>query len=124
MNRKQPRAPSLDVYIKKTSITGGSPVVATAFDGLITGGHGPDSPRGVDNYDPNATEGYIIGQSDSAFGRLIVRRISNPGGTPSISANISITVDSTSFPVACGSNSENSCVQTIASSIGFDAAAR
>jgi hypothetical protein len=73
--------------------------VVTAFRGLISGGDGPDSPRGVDNYDPAATEGYIIGPSDSTFGRLIMRRISNPGGTPSISGNIPITVDATALPV-------------------------
>ena len=57
------------------------------------------APRGVDNYDPNATEGYIIGTSDASFGRLILLRISNPGGTPSISGNIPITVDATALPL-------------------------
>src|SRR5581483_362808 len=68
--------------------------------GLITGGDGPDSPRGVDNYDPNATEGYFIGPSDVSFGRLILRRVSDPGGTPSISPNIPITVDATSWGIS------------------------
>src|SRR5581483_4228774 len=52
-----------------------------------------------DNFDPNATEGYIIGPSDSAFGRLIMRRVSDPGGTPTISGNIAITVNATSWPI-------------------------
>src|SRR5438132_11331172 len=86
--------------VRKSSILNGGPIVVTAFRGLISGGDGPDSPRGVDNYDPAATEGYIIGPSDSAFGRLILRRISNPGGTPSISSNIAITVDATAWPIA------------------------
>lgn len=78
----------------------GGPVVATAFRNLITGGDGPDSPRGVDNYNPVANEGYIIGPSDASFGRLIMRRVSDPGGTPTISANIPITVNSTALPIS------------------------
>jgi hypothetical protein len=57
------------------------------------------TPRGVDNYDPAATEGYFIGVSNAAFGRLIMRRIANPGTTPTISADILITVSATSFPI-------------------------
>ncbi|MCA1634524.1 MAG: lamin tail domain-containing protein [Acidobacteria bacterium] len=83
--------------IRKSSILSGGPVVTTAFRDLI-GTDGPFEPRGVDNYDPAATEGYFIGASAAAFGRLIMRRIGTPGTTPTISANISITVPSTSFP--------------------------
>jgi Chitobiase/beta-hexosaminidase C-terminal domain len=85
--------------VRKSSILNGGPIVVTAFRGLITAGDGPDSPRGVDNYDPAATEGYIIGPSDSTFGRLVMRRISDPGGTPTISGNIAITVDATALPI-------------------------
>ncbi len=88
-----------DAYVvRKSSVLTGGPVVATPFRGLITT-DGPDTPRGVDNYDPTANEGYFIGVSDAAAGRLIVRRISTPGGTPGISADIAITVPSTSFPI-------------------------
>ena len=85
--------------VRKSSILNGGPIVVTAFRGLITGGDGPDSPRGVDNYDPAAAEGYIIGPSDSTFGRLVMRRISDPGGTPTISGNIAITVGATALPI-------------------------
>jgi uncharacterized repeat protein (TIGR01451 family) len=84
--------------IRKSSVLSGGPLVTTAFRGLV-GTDGPDSPRGVDNYDPAAAEGYIIGPSDVVFGRLILRRISDPGGTPAISANVAITVPATSFPI-------------------------
>jgi uncharacterized repeat protein (TIGR01451 family) len=84
--------------IRKSSALSGGPLVTTAFRGLV-GTDGPDIPRGVDNYDPAAAEGYIIGPSDAAFGRLIMRRISDPGGTPAISANVAITVPATSFPI-------------------------
>src|SRR5438034_8117279 len=85
--------------VRKSSILNGGPIVVTAFRGLISGGDGPDGPRGVDNYDPAATEGYMFGPSDSTFGRLVMRRISNPGGTPAISANIAITVNATALPI-------------------------
>src|SRR6266478_6275398 len=90
--------------VRKSSILNGGPIVVTAFRGLISGGDGPDSPRGVDNYDPAATEGYIIGPSDSTFGRLVMRRISDPGGTPAISANIAITVNATALPINVNAN--------------------
>lgn len=88
--------------IRKSSVLSGGPVVTTAFRGLIPDPNTTDgmlSPRGVDNFDPAATEGYFIGVSNAAFGRLIMRRISDPGGTPTSSADILITVSATSFPI-------------------------
>ncbi|MCA1594578.1 MAG: lamin tail domain-containing protein [Acidobacteria bacterium] len=87
--------------VRKSSILSGGPVVTTAFRGILPNGSsdGPFAPRGVDNYDPAANEGYFIGVSNAAFGRLIMRRVATPGATPTISANILITVSSTSFPV-------------------------
>lgn len=88
--------------IRKSSILSGGPVVTTAFRGLIPDPNTTDgmlSPRGVDNFDPAATEGYFIGVSNAAFGRLIMRRITDPGGTPTSSADILITVSATSFPI-------------------------
>jgi hypothetical protein len=87
--------------IRKSSVTAGGPVVATAFRGVLPNGSsdGPFAPRGVDNYDPAATEGYIIGVSNAAFGRLIIRRIFTPATTPTISANILLTTATTSFPI-------------------------
>jgi hypothetical protein len=73
-------------------------IVVTAFRSLVPNGNngGPYTPQGVDNYDPAATEGYFIGVTSThnflIFGKLSLRRISNPGGTPSISGNIDITI--------------------------------
>jgi hypothetical protein len=85
--------------VQKNSILTGGPIVTTAFRGVVVGASdGPFAPRGVDNYDPTANEGYFIGVSNSVFGRLVLRRISNPGGVPTVSANILLTVSSTTFP--------------------------
>ncbi len=87
--------------IRKSSILSGGPLVVTAFRGLISGGEGPESPRGVDNYDPAANEGYFIGSSVAAFGRMVLRRVGTPGATPTISANILVSLPATtSFPIS------------------------
>jgi hypothetical protein len=87
--------------VKKSSILSGGPLVATAFRNIVNGpsGAGPGSPMGVDNDEPASTEGYVVGVDNSQFGRLAVRRISNPGGTPSISANLFVTVPTTGLPI-------------------------
>ncbi|MGZ6029673.1 MAG: IPT/TIG domain-containing protein [Myxococcaceae bacterium] len=91
-----------DGYVlRKSSVLGGGPIVVTVFRNLATGtGEGPFTPQGVDNVDPNATEGAFIGVSNAFFGELVLRRVATPGGTPSISSNILITVPSTAFPLA------------------------
>lgn len=60
---------------------------------------GPYSPRGVQNDDPLATEGYFIGVDVFFFSRLTMRRITYPGGIPTISGNISIAVPTTVYPI-------------------------
>jgi hypothetical protein len=87
--------------IRKSSVLGAGPIVVTVFRNLAIGtGEGPFTPQGVDNVDPNATEGAFIGVSNALFGELVLRRVADPGGTPSISSNILITVPSTAFPLA------------------------
>jgi hypothetical protein len=82
--------------IRKSSITGAGPIVYTLFSGLASGtGSGPYTPQGVDNYDASPTYGYFIGVDNVLYGTLMLRRVSNPGGTPTISSNISITNVST-----------------------------
>lgn len=87
--------------IRKSSLLSGGPVVTTAFRGILPNGSsdGPFAPRGVDNYATGTNEGYFIGVSNAAFGRLNFRRITNPDTTPTISADILLTVASTSFPI-------------------------
>ncbi|MDX2033404.1 MAG: proprotein convertase P-domain-containing protein [Blastocatellia bacterium] len=86
--------------VRKSSITGAGPIVVTAFRNLTGTPNGPGiyTPQGVDNIDPAATEGYFIGVDNIALGTLVVRRVSNPGGVPTISPNIFIPVLATSIP--------------------------
>jgi hypothetical protein len=93
-------AGSTGFVVRKSSILNGGPIVATAFRGILAPpADGPYTPQGVDNFDPAATEGYFIGVSNNFFGLLELRRVSNPGGTPTISANIPLTVPSTASPI-------------------------
>ena len=80
--------------VRKSSILGVGPIVVTAFRGLVGKGHGggPYTPQGVDNFDPAATEGYFIGVDSSYYGLADLRRVSNPGGTPSISGNVQFSI--------------------------------
>jgi hypothetical protein len=55
------------------------------------------SPQGVDNDDPNATEGYFVGVDIGFFGQVDIMRISNPGGTPNASQQ-NLTVPLTNYP--------------------------
>ena len=86
--------------INKTSLISGT-LFVTPFRQLCTGsGAGPYTPQGVYNDDPNSTEGYFIGTDNAVFSQLDIRRITNPGGVPSISGNITITVPTTYIPVS------------------------
>jgi hypothetical protein len=85
--------------VRKSDLLAGT-LTVTAFRQLATGaGAGPFSPRGVTNDDPAAAEGYFIGTNTAAFGSLVVRRVLNPGATPSISSNILIPTLSTANPI-------------------------
>ncbi len=87
--------------IKKSSVQGAGPIEVVAFRNLATAaGAGPYTPQGVDNYDPASTEGYFIGVDNVTFGTLMMRRVTNLLTTPTISANISITVPATTSPSA------------------------
>ena len=76
-------------------------LTVTAFRDLYPGGNhnGLDDPRGVSNDDPNSTEGYFIATDVKTYGRLILRRVTYPGGIPAISGNIFLNVPSTVQPM-------------------------
>src|SRR6185369_11000749 len=86
--------------VRKVSALAAGPLTVTMFANLAAGaGTGPESPRGVDNFDPGATEGYFVGPDNAVFGAITFRRVSSPGGlTPTISANIVVSVSTTTSP--------------------------
>lgn len=88
------------IVIRKSSIQSNGPMVTTNLGNLLVSNVGPYTPQGVDNPDPAATEGYFIGVDNATFGTMMIRRVSTPGGTPTISSNISVTVPSTSYPIS------------------------
>lgn len=90
--------------IRKSSILSGGQIVVSAFRNLVdTSGstlrNGIFTPQGVDNYAANSTEGYFIGTDANSLGRLVLRRVTNPGGVPVMSANIYLNVLATSQPI-------------------------
>jgi hypothetical protein len=82
--------------VRKSALLTGS-LVFTRFTGLQTAGIW--TPQGVDNDEPSAAEGYFIGVDFNVFSRLGIRRVSTPGGTPTLSAQINLTVPTTVFPI-------------------------
>ena len=56
------------------------------------------TPQGVQNDDPNSTEGYFIGASLTVNSRLVMRRVTYPGGVPTLSADIILTTQTTAAP--------------------------
>ena len=77
-----------------------STLTVTAFRGLAVGaGTGPYTPQGVSNDDATFTEGYFIGTDNVNFSQLDIRRVSTPGGVPTISGNLIIAVPATTYPL-------------------------
>src|SRR5579859_92513 len=88
--------------VQKSSVLGAGPMQVTAFRNLIAAdGSGIYTPQGVDNDDPAATEGYFIGTNNASSSNvvnLIIKRILNPGSTtPSMSADLSVSIPTASF---------------------------
>ncbi|MEO6255170.1 MAG: T9SS type A sorting domain-containing protein [Ferruginibacter sp.] len=86
--------------INRNTVLSGAAYTVYTFTGLVATptGAGPFTPQGVDNFDYSATQGYFIGVDNATFGTLMMRRVSTPAGVPTISANISIIVSTTTFP--------------------------
>ena len=85
--------------INRANVMSGAAYTVYSFNNLAAGtGAGPFTPQGVNNFDLNATEGYFIGVDNAAFSLLQIRRVSTPAGVPTISANISLTVPTTTSP--------------------------
>ena len=87
--------------VQKSSVLGAGPMTVTKFANLINGSNvGLYTPRGVDNVDANATEGYFVGVDNAAFSAVDFRRVINPGSAaPTLSANVVVTVPITRYPI-------------------------
>lgn len=82
--------------IRKSSAMVVGPLVVTGFSRLgAIGLTGPFAPRGVDNDDPTWTEGYLIGTGAESLNTIHVRRVSDPGGTPILGPNMTLSVSDT-----------------------------
>jgi hypothetical protein len=87
--------------VRKSSLLSGGPIVVTAFRQLLNPStfEGLYTPQGVDNDDPAANEGYFIGVDGFLYGRLALRRVLDPGGSPSISGSMFVTTPTTAEPI-------------------------
>ncbi len=91
---------STSVYVlNKAALVNGSLAVST-FDGVLpsASSRGIYTPQGVDNLDVNTDTGYVIGVDNLQLGTLVLRRVANPGGSPSLSADVTVTVLATRPP--------------------------
>ena len=86
--------------INRANLMGNLAYTVFTFSNLATAaGAGPFTPQGVDNFDAAPTEGYFVGVDNATFSTLMLRRVSTPAAVPTISANISLTVPTTAYPL-------------------------
>lgn len=78
--------------IRKADLLNGTLTVTPFRQIAKRGDPGIFTAQGVDNEDPNAAEGYFIGIDNVASDVLVMHRVSDPGGSPSISPAINISV--------------------------------
>jgi hypothetical protein len=71
--------------------------LTACFVGPGQGCPGLWAPVGVGNDDPASTEGYFIGTSFNDPDSLEMRRVSNPGGAPTISGPLPISLGATPY---------------------------
>ena len=74
--------------IQKSSVTATpvQPIVVTVFREVGDSGEtGLFTPQGASNDDPNAVNGYIVSPNVNTLGRVNFRRVSTPGGIPTLS---------------------------------------
>jgi hypothetical protein len=76
------------IVVRKSSILGAGPIVATGFHNINVNMF---NPLGVHNTDPNATDGYFIAPNFSETSPFHFYKVSNPGLVPTLSADLRIT---------------------------------
>jgi hypothetical protein len=86
--------------VRKSSVLSGGPMVVTAFRNIgSTTTAGPFAPQGVQDMDPSVDQGYFVGVDTPVFSQIDLRRVNDPGGTPTMSANLPVSVPTTRFPI-------------------------
>ncbi len=84
--------------VRKADLVAGIAPTVTVFRQLQVAGI--LTPQGVDNDDPAANEGYLVGVDFNMFSRLGIRRVLNPGSTaPTLSAQLNVNVPTTDNPL-------------------------
>lgn len=78
------------VVDKNSILNGSGSATVTSFPNNITSTD-MYTPQGVQNDDPNATEGYFIGASQSLYSKLVIRRVSYSGSTPTLSGDLNLS---------------------------------
>ena len=85
--------------VNKADLIAGTLTVTALRQLANATGVGCTTPQGVTNDDPSPTEGYFVGVDGVTAGRLVLRRVMDPGGTPSISGSLNLAVPTTSAPI-------------------------
>jgi hypothetical protein len=75
--------------VNKANLLAGT-LTVTGFPQSVTGTD-MYTPQGVHNDDPNATNGYFVGTSQTWYAKVVIRRISYSGGTPTLSPDLNLT---------------------------------
>ncbi len=74
--------------INKASLLSGT-LTVTSFPHSVTSTD-MYTPQGVHNDDPGATNGYFIGASQTYYSKIVIRRISYSGSTPTMSGDLNL----------------------------------
>jgi hypothetical protein len=83
--------------VNKADLISGT-LTVTGFSQAATGTD-MYTPQGVHNDDPSATNGYFIGASQTVFSRLVLKRVSYTGSTPTLSTDVNLTTLTTYTPL-------------------------
>src|SRR5665647_901308 len=83
--------------VDKASLLNSTTAIITSFPHSATGTD-MYTPQGVHNDDPGATNGYFVGASQSFFSKLVIRRVSYSGPTPTLSGDLNLTTSTIYTP--------------------------
>jgi hypothetical protein len=107
------QAVSTTGFVVRKSALLNSSLVGTAFQLATAASPGPLTPQGAQNDDPTSSAGYFIGVDSEEFSKLDLRRVSNPGGTPTISGNLAIPVPETDYPIGVPAQGTSSSLDAL-----------